>query len=101
MTALAIVSMVGKTSEREKRKVAPDEMLRLEAVAKEPVVPPLPTCRTPAETVVAPVYVLFALTIVVPLPDWVRVPLPLMTPVRVWLAEVATLNAPLFVMFGL
>jgi hypothetical protein len=30
-------------------------MLNELAVAKEPVVPPLPICRTPAETVVAPV----------------------------------------------
>ena len=33
-----------------------------------------------------------------PLPDWVRVPVPLMTFENVWFAEVFTTNAPLFEM---
>ena len=85
-------------SARKKRRVAPEAMLAEVEAESAPVVPPLPTCRTPAETVVAPVYVLFALTIVVPLPDWVRVPVPLMTFENVWFAEVFTTNAPLFEM---
>ena len=52
--------------------------LHLGAAAIVPDVP-LPICSVPAETVV-PAYVLAAVSVVVPVPDWVTPPAPEMTP---------------------
>ena len=52
---------------------------------------------TPALTVVVPVKVLAACRSVVPLPDWVSEPVPLMTPATVTLLLVSNTRSPLSV----
>src|SRR5207248_2692769 len=46
----------------------------------DPVVPPAPSCKVPAEITVPPVYVLFPARVVVPVPAWVTLPAPELTP---------------------
>ena len=62
-----------------------------------PTVPPLPTCRVPAETVVVPVYVLAAVSVRTLLPSWVRPPEPLTTPPNVAASVRLNARVPLFV----
>src|SRR6185295_7959096 len=65
-------------SERLKASVAPFEIETFPAT--EPLVPPLPNCKVPALMVVLPVYVLFPVSVSVPLPDLVSAPAPETTP---------------------
>ena len=55
-----------------------------------PTEPPFPTCSLPELTVVAPVYVFAPARTNVPAPDFTRLPLPLITPLRVTVLASAT-----------
>src|SRR5437762_3353461 len=66
-----------KVMESERLKASAALFVTLPAML--PVVPPLPTCRTPAEMVVPPVYVLLPVRMSLPVPLLVTVPVPEMT----------------------
>ena len=61
-------------------------------VPKVPRAPDEPKLRMPALMFVAPVKSLAPLSVVVPLPDWVSVPAPLITPDSVCAALVLSTN---------
>ena len=64
-------------------------VILLTAVLPTPKLAPAERVRIPALTVMFPVYVLAAPSVKVPVPDFTRAPLPLITPLRVWFADVA------------
>ena len=51
-------------------------LLTVGDVPSVPVVPPLPICKVPALMVVEPLQSLLAVSVVVPVPAWVTVPVP-------------------------
>jgi hypothetical protein len=87
------------------RSVPPPKM-RLDAALLEfpndPATPPLPKVETltvPELITVAPEYVLFAASVVVPDPLNAKPPLPEIIPFRLWLAEPLNSRLPLFTTF--
>src|SRR6185436_366306 len=62
--------------------------------ASEPVVPPLPICSVPAETVVAPVYVLVPDSVSAPVPILETEPAPLIAPAKTLVPTGDTVSAP-------
>src|SRR6476659_8274967 len=63
-------------------------------LASDPVVPPLPICSVPIETVVAPVYVLVPDSVSVPIPLLASEPVPLIAPVKTLTPTGDTVSAP-------
>src|SRR5882724_10887278 len=67
-------------------------------VPSEPVAPPPPMLRDPAEIVVVPEYVLAPVSVAVPPPIWVRAPVPVIAPPTVIASERLNARVALLVM---